>query len=395
MPLPTIANASAPPWSLRVAAAVCAAIALVVGASVAEAAIFELNPHQVVSSSGWMFPERVLGPRESCPGPIWAIDPTGTGPFLEVQGWDPFSVPPGQVISRVAVNALGHTRAWGVSVARVRGSVEPQHTSTGANLYNASSECQDQRFYIDGAGWDVTRYRSIWEPQDIENLIVGVRLVENDIQPPDSMFIDAVTLTVETSQCHISPEELHDFGTRLVGSTSDWTFRIYNVADGAVEGDVQDQPPFLIADGEGPYSLGNAEFRSVTVRFAPTSAGVFDAEIGGACGAHVHGVAMAPATGVGDPPASIPEITRISPHPFRTAVDVDFALPRDDEVALSIVDVAGRRLRSLERQRMSAGVHRSAWDGRTDSGLPVAAGIYFVRLQVGARSWTKTIARVP
>ena len=44
-------------------------------------------------------------------------------------------------------------------------------------------------------------------------------------------------------------------------------------------------------------------------------------------------------------------------------------------------NISGRRVRRLTDGPRSAGAHAVRWDGRDDSGCPVGAGIYFLRLR--------------
>jgi alkaline phosphatase len=54
-------------------------------------------------------------------------------------------------------------------------------------------------------------------------------------------------------------------------------------------------------------------------------------------------------------------------------------------VTISVWDVAGRRVRSLAaRSPLAAGPHSLAWDGRDESGTPVAPGVYLARVTAGA-----------
>jgi hypothetical protein len=69
------------------------------------------------------------------------------------------------------------------------------------------------------------------------------------------------------------------------------------------------------------------------------------------------------------------------PNPFNPSTTIRFNLAHRTEVALKIYDVTGRAIRNLIRtSKMSAGMHEVSWDGATDSGKPVASGIYFCRI---------------
>jgi len=52
-------------------------------------------------------------------------------------------------------------------------------------------------------------------------------------------------------------------------------------------------------------------------------------------------------------------------------------------VTVGVYDVAGRLVRELERGPVNAGVYDASWDGASESGEPVASGVYFVRARVG------------
>jgi hypothetical protein len=49
-----------------------------------------------------------------------------------------------------------------------------------------------------------------------------------------------------------------------------------------------------------------------------------------------------------------------------------------------VFNVAGRLVRTLADGPFAAGRHRRIWDGTDGRGNPVAAGVYFARLDAGA-----------
>lgn len=83
-------------------------------------------------------------------------------------------------------------------------------------------------------------------------------------------------------------------------------------------------------------------------------------------------------------------IGSVSPNPFTTSVQFRWFQPQSGRVALSIHDLSGRRV--IDRP-MTTGVgwHDFEWDGRSDSGKRLAAGVYFLRLNMGSRFWTSRI----
>jgi flagellar hook assembly protein FlgD len=59
-----------------------------------------------------------------------------------------------------------------------------------------------------------------------------------------------------------------------------------------------------------------------------------------------------------------------------------------------VYDITGRKVRTLLHGPISAGSHSIAWDGRDDSGKPVASGVYISRLVAGERIATGKMALV-
>ena len=62
---------------------------------------------------------------------------------------------------------------------------------------------------------------------------------------------------------------------------------------------------------------------------------------------------------------------------------INFGLPRDAIVELSVFDVAGRKLLDLEKGNLPAGSYSRVWDGATRGGGSAGTGLYFFRLKVG------------
>jgi hypothetical protein len=100
----------------------------------------------------------------------------------------------------------------------------------------------------------------------------------------------------------------------------------------------------------------------------------------------------------GDPQLPLAtEIASLRPNPTSSAVEVQVALARAEAGApldLSVFDVAGRRVASLQNFNPGAGRHLVRWDLRDQSGREVSAGIYFVRLRVAAMTRTQRVVVV-
>src|SRR5882724_7018468 len=75
----------------------------------------------------------------------------------------------------------------------------------------------------------------------------------------------------------VTPDSLN-FGTVSVGSTADRNFVVQNTGGGTLTGTVSAAPPFRILSG-GSFSLTVGATQMVTVRFNPTTSGVFSANV--------------------------------------------------------------------------------------------------------------------
>lgn len=83
-----------------------------------------------------------------------------------------------------------------------------------------------------------------------------------------------------------------------------------------------------------------------------------------------------------------------SPNPFRTNTTIDFALARETDVELRILDVAGRVVRTLVTGTLEAGEHEVEWDGRDKLGATSTSGVYFYRLDTPAGSETRPVVHL-
>ena len=68
-------------------------------------------------------------------------------------------------------------------------------------------------------------------------------------------------------------------------------------------------------------------------------------------------------------------------QPLSTSIEFSARSPGVGRV--EIWDLAGRRVRSLDLGWVAAGPNRFAWDGRSEARQPLAAGVYWYRIQAG------------
>ena len=75
-------------------------------------------------------------------------------------------------------------------------------------------------------------------------------------------------------------------------------------------------------------------------------------------------------------------------------VTIQWSLAESTPMRLTIHDVSGRLVRTLRQGVLPFGHHTLVWDRTTASGLPVARGIYVVRLETGATVRVRKLALV-
>jgi parallel beta-helix repeat protein len=77
------------------------------------------------------------------------------------------------------------------------------------------------------------------------------------------------------------------------------------------------------------------------------------------------------------------------PNPFNPSTTIEYALPRDTWIRITIYNILGKKVRTLVNERQPAGGKRITWDGKNDEGDEVASGIYFYQIKTGEFSQSK------
>jgi len=96
---------------------------------------------------------------------------------------------------------------------------------------------------------------------------------------------------------------------------------------------------------------------------------------------------------------TIPETTALLPNypnPFNPETWIPYHLAKAADVTLTIYDIRGEVVRALTLGHQPSGVYESReraayWDGRNESGEPVASGVYFYTLTAGEFSATRKL----
>lgn len=83
------------------------------------------------------------------------------------------------------------------------------------------------------------------------------------------------------------------------------------------------------------------------------------------------------------------ELQQNYPNPFNSSTSIRYSVSRSAHVELYIVNVRGQRVRTLVSTTISPGSHVVSWDGRSDSGLRSASGVYLVVLNIDGKVYTR------
>ncbi len=82
------------------------------------------------------------------------------------------------------------------------------------------------------------------------------------------------------------------------------------------------------------------------------------------------------------------------PNPFASSTAIEFALARAGYARLDVLDLGGRRVKTLLAGELPAGRHLASWDGRDLRGGPAPSGLYVVRLTAAGTTLSTKVTRV-
>jgi hypothetical protein len=70
-----------------------------------------------------------------------------------------------------------------------------------------------------------------------------------------------------------------------------------------------------------------------------------------------------------------------SPNPFNSSTNINFVIPSDDFVKLTIYDLLGNEVLTLLNQDLPEGSHSITWNGKNKRSEDVSSGIYYYRIE--------------
>ena len=82
------------------------------------------------------------------------------------------------------------------------------------------------------------------------------------------------------------------------------------------------------------------------------------------------------------------------PNPFNPTTIISYILDKDSDISVSIYDVSGKLINTLQNEYRTQGEHSIIWNGTDDLGNKVGAGVYFYQLRAGEIVKTKKMVLV-
>jgi hypothetical protein len=79
------------------------------------------------------------------------------------------------------------------------------------------------------------------------------------------------------------------------------------------------------------------------------------------------------------------------PNPFNPSTRIQYSLAENSPASLQIYNMMGQKVRTLVNATQTAGVYTIEWDGTSDAGLSVPAGVYIYRLKAGSFESSKQV----
>lgn len=72
---------------------------------------------------------------------------------------------------------------------------------------------------------------------------------------------------------------------------------------------------------------------------------------------------------------------QVTPNPFNLSTTIHYYLPESSDMVIRIYNVKGQLVKTLEKDKMEAGIHSAVWNGKDSNGNRVGSGIYFYKLK--------------
>lgn len=86
------------------------------------------------------------------------------------------------------------------------------------------------------------------------------------------------------------------------------------------------------------------------------------------------------------PPIFEVKLQQNSPNPFNPFTRIDYQIPKDCKVKMSIFNLKGQHVKTLVNEFKTTGNYYEYWDGTNKNNEQVASGMYFYLLKAGNKT---------
>lgn len=205
-------------------------------------------------------------------------------------------------------------------------------------------------------------------------------------------FSDATPITPDADNIDISLAPRIEPGIRSLAGRifdSDGHFVNSGVVYLLSDGQVID---ITATDIEGYYGFADLDPGTYEVSvFSPYGEGISGSPIDLVFGNNYNADVVIAVTSTDDN-VPLPQKTSLSqnyPNPFNARTTISFNLDSRRQVELTVYNIIGQKIVTLQDGSMAPGEHRVVWDGKDGAGHEVASGVYYYRLVTGDKAETK------
>ena len=79
------------------------------------------------------------------------------------------------------------------------------------------------------------------------------------------------------------------------------------------------------------------------------------------------------------------------PNPFNPSTQIDYDLPQDGLVKISVLDLKGRELSTIVNDVQSAGLKSVTWSALNGQGEPLSSGVYICLMRANDHISTRKL----
>ena len=140
---------------------------------------------------------------------------------------------------------------------------------------------------------------------------------------------------------------------------------------------------------EYPYTINPGETIVVQLGFAVSKEIVFDSILVITQDSTYFSIVTGDDTVLADELTNTDTQVQLLPNPISDKGEIKFELREAAAVTISIYNMQGQLVRTIENSRLNTGQHSYTWNGENNNGLQVKNSVYFISLQIDDKTITK------